>query len=115
MKKELKEDLEKLMAYIPDPFTMGVDFKNGWMEEAKEMREAIGSGVEITLDWCFRDLTVRIKDFRDKKGYYLAVDFFSGAYNFRAFAQSIVYVRSQETPSKEDLDYLDKIFNDFLK
>lgn len=122
MKKELKEDLERLMAFVPNEYKDGKGYKEGWVKEANEMRKAISDGTEITEEWCMRDLTVHLSvskqeigDWKRQYEMYQPRLFFSGAYNLRALAQNLVHIHSLDNPPKEVSDYRNRIFTEFLK
>jgi hypothetical protein len=122
MKKELKEDLEKLMAFIPNEYRDGKGYQEGWIKEANDMRKAIDDGVEITEKWCMRDLTVHLSASKKEIGewmhdweMYQPMLFFNGSYGFRSLAQNLVHFHSLENPSKEVSDYRNRIFEEFLK
>lgn len=121
MKKELKEDLERLISYIPNENIEGKSFKVGWENEAKQLREKMESNSEITESWCARDLVIPLIVPKNNSGIERGLEFeyppgfFSGSYNFCAISQNLVHIHSFDNPPKELLEYRNKIFTEVLK
>lgn len=122
MKKELKEDLERLMAFVPDEHICHEEYVKGWENEAKELKEAICGGVEITERWLARDIVVRL--FVPTQGMdeceihfeqHKKELFFSGSCSFRSIAMDLVHIHSFENPTKEMIEYRNRIFTEILK